>query len=164
MNYIIDGFNLAFKIERISRLIRQGAIDIAVQQTVHFVSQKLNANKGRVLLIFDGQAHSHSVPPAAHGITIRFSKKPQLADDIIREFIRSTDNLQNWTVVSSDNEIRFTAQDHGARSITSKQFIQLVPRQSKKRGNKGNSEKPGSENIDIEYWKKIFDTGSAHDE
>jgi len=157
MNYIIDGFNLAFKIKPIANLIRQQSLDLAIKQTAQFVVKKIGANKGKVQLVFDGQSHNLSGAPAIHGVAIRFSKKPQLADDIIREFIRSTADISSWTVVSSDNEIKFTAEDHGATAMTSEQFINFVPRTLRHR----KLEKPDTSNIDIDYWKKLFNTGPS---
>ncbi len=160
MNYIIDGFNLAFKIDSIAPLIRKGALDAAIRQTALYVSKKLTGNKGRIQLIFDGQSHNKTGLPAVYGIQIRFSRKPQLADDIIREFIRSTPAISEWTVVSSDNEIKFTAQDHGAKAMTSEQFIRYTPRKPRHKKN----EKPGVENIDVDYWKNLFNTGPDNDQ
>jgi len=93
------------------------------------------------------------------GIKLLFSQKPQTADDIIRDFIRKTTNIENWFVVSSDNEIRFTAQDHGAKALKSTDFLKQTFAQ-KKIENQMSQKKTNPDNVDVEYWRKLFESGN----
>lgn len=159
MNYIIDGFNLAFKIESIAKSIKNGDTNKAIKQLIYFVQSRLNSKGSKVIIVFDGQENHQSKKSSFNGASILFSTKPQTADDIIRDFIRKTSHIKKWTVISSDNEILFTAKDHGANTMKSVDFINM----RKKNGNKNNSsiekEKNNPENIDVEYWQEIFNSG-----
>ncbi len=152
MNYIIDGFNVAFKDAKTANLIRGGNTDAAISGTVALVRRILKNNKGKIVVVFDGKEGQQA--PRFPGLTVRFSKAPQKADDIIRAFVRKTKNINRWTVVSSDNEIRFSAQDHGAATLNAAEFLAM-----KKTTIDPSAEevkKYEARNIDTEYWLKLF--------
>jgi predicted RNA-binding protein with PIN domain len=158
LNYIIDGFNLAFKITNIAPKLRKGQIDLAIKQLTQFVKSRIKNSKSKIIIVFDGRDnHGQSVTQLA-GIKLLFSRKPQTADDIIRDFIRKTQNIEKWYVVSSDNEIIFTAQDHGAKAMKSDDFLKQTFT-AKKNKNPISHEKSNPENIDVEYWRKLFEAG-----
>ena len=159
MNYIIDGFNLAFKIPNIAQNLIKGQTGLAIKQLTHFVQNKIKNSKSKIIIVFDGRGPHGQTQTQASGIELIFSHKPQTADDIIRDFIRQTDKIGNWSVVSSDNEIIFTAQDHGAKVIKSDEFLkkELV---SWKNKNQVRDNKTNPENVDVEYWRKLFESGN----
>jgi len=159
MNYIIDGFNLAFKIVGIAPTLRNGQTDLAIKQLTQFVKSKLKSNKGKIIIVFDGRDLHRQTIPSIPGIKLLFSQKPQTADDIIRDFIRKTTNIENWFVVSSDNEIRFTAQDHGAKALKSTDFLKQTFAQ-KKIENQMSQKKTNPDNVDVEYWRKLSESGN----
>jgi predicted RNA-binding protein with PIN domain len=159
MNYIIDGYNLGFKISTIEPVLKRGQTDLAIKQISQYVKNKLSTQRGRVIIVFDGRDfHGKAISQLA-GIKLIFSRKPQTADDIIRKFIRETTQVENWTVVSSDNEIRFTAQDHGAKVLKSSEFTGKSFSKGK-RGKPIPNNKTNPENVDIEYWQKLFEEGN----
>ena len=161
MNYIVDGYNLAFKIEQSSQKLKDGQTDLVIKQVVHFVKTGIKNQRSKIIIVFDGQASTRPSKSSYRGISLLFSKRPQTADDIIRNFIRKTKNIGKWTVVSSDNEILFTAQDHGAQTMKVTEFIQmrnkLLPGQRKL---SGNFNKQNPQNIDVEYWRQLFNSGN----
>ncbi len=159
MNYIIDGFNLAFKISSIAPNIKKGQIDLAIKQLTHFVRSKIKNSKSKVIIVFDGRDFAGHSKSKLAGINLIFSRKPQTADDIIRNFIRTTPNIENWCVVSSDNEIIFTAQDHGAKALKSSEFLKQSFA-TKKNENNISKNKSNPDNVDIEYWRNLFETGN----
>jgi len=161
MNYIIDGFNLAFKIENISQTIKNGNTENAISLLIHFVQAILNKRSSKIIIVFDGQDDNQPKKIKHSGVDILFSKKPQTADDLIRNFIRKTNNIQKWTVVSSDNEIIYTAKDHGAKTMKSVDFINLKKRHSAKDTFEKENEKRNPENIDVDYWREIFNSGKS---
>ncbi len=160
MNFIIDGFNLGFKINAIAPVLKSGQTDLAIKQIAQYVKKKLFTQSGRIIIVFDGRDfHGQAISQIA-GIKLIFSRKPQTADDIIRKFIRETAQTRNWTVVSSDNEIRFTAQDHGAKVLKSTEFIGKTFAK-RKQGKSISNNKTNPENVDIEYWQKLFAEGTG---
>ena len=151
MNYIIDGFNLAFKIKHIVPNLKLGKIDLAIDQLIQYLKSKLTKSGSKIIVVLDGQKYSSQSYPGRAGIKIIFSKKPQTADDIIREFIRSSANISKWCVISSDNEILYTAKDHGAQTMKSGDFLQ-----KSRIDVQPDSQKNDPQNIDIEYWRGLF--------
>jgi len=160
MNYIIDGFNLAFVVKNITGTIKEGATEKAIRQLIHFVRSAINIQNSKVIIVFDGADDNQPKKIKDGAITILFSKKPQTADDIIRNFIRKTANKDQWTVVTSDNEILFTARDHGMQIIQSATFKNM---EKQKERDTSNSEmeksKHNPDNIDLDYWRDIFNAG-----
>jgi predicted RNA-binding protein with PIN domain len=159
MHYIIDGYNLAFKIENIYKTINQGQTQKAISQLVHFVRSVLNKKNSKIIIVFDGQTTNPFDKQEYPGVEVIFSKKPQTADDIIRNFIRNTANKNKWTVISSDTEIIYTAKDHGAKSITADNFLKMKSTTPKKDTLKSIELKRNPDNIDMDYWRKIFNSG-----
>ena len=159
MNYIIDGFNLAFKIESIAQSIKIGDTNKAIKQLIFFVQSRLSGKNSKIIIVFDGQDNNQPKKTSYNGASILFSKKPQTADDIIRDFIRKTHQIKNWIVISSDNEIIYTAKDHGAKTMKSVDFIKIQKTNSAKNDLSIEKEKSDPENIDVDYWRKIFNSG-----
>ncbi len=152
MNYIIDGYNLGHKLPKAASWLKQGDTDKAITIILNYVQAALSG-KGQIIVVFDGQAGPHAHPGSFGSIRVKFSRKPQTADDIIREFIRSHPQPGQWTVISSDNEILYTAKDMGAKIRTSQEFAA----QSRK-GSKQNehSEKYDPGPVDVDAWLKLF--------
>ena len=159
MNYIIDGYNLAFKISAIAPNLKKGQTDLAIKQLTQFVRSRIKNRKNKIIIVFDGRNMQGQLQSQISGIKLMFSHKPQTADDIIRDFIRKTPNIENWYVVSSDNEIIFTAQDHGAKTLKSTEFLKQTFA-GKKSENQLSNKKTNPENIDVEYWRKLFESGN----
>ena len=157
MNYIIDGYNLGHKLPKAASWLKQGDTDKAVTVILNYVQAALSGS-GQIIVVFDGQAGPHVHPGSFGSIRIKFSRKPQTADDIIREFIRSHPKPEQWTVISSDNEILYTAKDMGAKIRTSRDFAaQSGP------GGKQNehSEKYDPGSVDVDAWLKLFNGESG---
>ncbi len=157
-HFIIDGFNLGFKIPQIARWISRGDTDKAAQLIVNFVSQNLPVRYQKAVIVFDGKYGSTSSVPSSKHIQIKYSVKPQTADDIIRTFVRKNKNPGQWTVISSDNEILFTATDMGAVAVKSEDFANNAVDEPTRPGSKEKEQmdKYDPENVDVNYWLKQF--------
>jgi predicted RNA-binding protein with PIN domain len=153
-NYIIDGYNLAFKAPAIAALMRAGKIDQAVRQVI-LHAQKNYAAAAQIIIVFDGR---QGIPPEAEtfgNIRVIFSKKPQTADDVIRAFLRNAADAPKWTVISSDHQIQNTAKDMGAVVLKSEQAWE--PRKSQPTPRKEVSgEKAKPTKVDLDYWLDVF--------
>jgi len=159
MNYIVDGYNLAFKDEELSRMIKAGDTEKVISLLVSRVKRVIKEKSTRIVIVFDGKEGFY--PKSNYGrVEIKFSKKPQTADDIIRNFLRKIPNPKEWVVVTSDNEIIFTARDHGAQNIKSEQFLaEPVKKQRRAKKNSGSTlsaEKYNPSDVDVEFWLKQF--------
>ena len=162
-NYIIDGYNLGYKIPSISKWISSGETDRAIQLITNYVN-KLTPGAGQIILVFDGVKESSGNSSKQAKFQIKFSKKPQTADDIIRQFIRSQKNASRWTIVSSDSEIRYTAADMGAEVMSSEQLITSLAQGKSKNQNQINKEKYRPDNVDVDYWMDKFNQSGENKE
>jgi predicted RNA-binding protein with PIN domain len=155
-NYIIDGFNLGFKIPSIAKWIQSGHTDHVIQLIKSYLFNGLVRKANQIIIVFDGKKENVSGNSKQGKMQVIFSKKPNTADDIIRKHIRSVKNASQWIVVSSDSEIRYTAKDMGAESIKSEKLIATLNQDHKKDQYKLNKEKYQPENVDMDYWLKKF--------
>lgn len=154
-NYLIDGYNLGFKIPAISKWINTGNTDHAVQLIQNYILSAVAKRANRIILVFDGKTGRSESNVKRGKIQVIFSSKPETADDIIRKFLRSTQQAKQWIVVSSDNEIRYTAEDMGASALLSEHFIASFQKKAKNQ-HIPNKEKYHPENVDVDYWLKKF--------
>jgi predicted RNA-binding protein with PIN domain len=160
-NYIIDGYNLGFKIAAIAEWIRNGDTEKAIYLVENYIRNRLVNKAGRIIVVFDGKKRTLSLNSKRSDIQVIFSTKPETADDVIRQFLRSTKKVKDWIVVSSDNEIRYTAEDLGAQALSSEFFIEKYS-QTAKNDFPVNHKKYNAENVDVDYWLKKFNQ-SGHD-
>jgi len=162
-NYIIDGYNVGYKIPSVAKWIQSGDTDRAIQLIKNYAN-KLITKANQVILVFDGTNESSSKHTNKGKLQIKFSKKPQTADDVIRQFIRCQKNASQWIVVTSDLEIRFTAEAMGAQILSSEQLIKNLQSNNSKSYNKTNKEKYQPENIDVDYWLNKFNQSGETNE
>ena len=162
-NYIIDGYNLGYKIPSVAKWIRSGETDRAIQLIKNFAN-KLIPGADQIIIVFDGTNESKKCNTNHSKLQIRFSKKPQTADDIIRQFIRYQKNASKWIVVSSDSDIRHTAEDMGADVICSEKLIESLKSHSGRSQGKTNREKYRPDNVDIDFWLDKFNQSGENKE
>jgi predicted RNA-binding protein with PIN domain len=155
-SYLIDGYNVGFKIPQVAKLIKSGKTDLAVDAIISRIQSLLIKKSARALIVFDGIAQAPGLPRSHGNIRVEFSRKPRTADDEIRDFISRKNHLENWVVVSSDNEIRYTAQDHGARALRSEEFVKLLSSVNQSQASSENHQKYDPKNIDLDYWMEQF--------
>lgn len=158
MNYIIDGYNLGHKLPNAAVHLKRGETDKAIQIILSYIRSALPSG-GKIIVVFDGKKGYFPDQPHPSGFTVKFSRKPQTADDIIRNFIRNQSHPKNWTVISSDNEIIYTAQDMGAKVL---KFLNSGFSRKKGSASAEYGEKYQPQNVDVQEWLKLFKEGE-HD-
>jgi predicted RNA-binding protein with PIN domain len=154
-SFLIDGYNLGFKVPAIADTIKAGKTDLAIRQIVAHVQPLARQKNVSVLIIFDGKYGINSSKPNTGSLKIRFTKKPRIADDEIRDIIRKSTQKDRLIVVSSDNEIRFTAQDHGVEFMRSEEFLKQIANKTKFQSNETHL-KYDPDKVDIDYWLDQF--------
>jgi predicted RNA-binding protein with PIN domain len=89
-------------------------------------------------------------------IHVHFSVAPRTADDAIFTQLQSIGREgPNWVVVSSDREILSEAESVGARTMTSREFIDELFAQDHEGPAAEKPDQPLSEQ-DIEAWEALF--------
>lgn len=154
--YLIDGYNLGHKIPQVKQFLNQQDFAAAIETIIQVVQQRLNTRKNRVIIVFDGKKGIFEQPSFATTIEIKFSRKPQEADDVIRQFLRKTSDTSDTVVISSDRAIINSAKDLGARSVTSEEFYASKKQKLSGRTSMENNEKPDPDQVDLDYWLEQF--------
>ncbi len=157
-NYLIDGYNLGFKDRSIADWLHKGNTEQAIDLIIRRVRQGIG-KAGQIIVVFDGKKFSGTGGPAYSGIRVVFSRKPQSADDIIREKLRSLPNASDWIVVSSDHEIINTARDMGAQIVQSEKFLKSSLKKTSVKNTMGTPDKYNPQNVNVDYWLEQFKNG-----
>lgn len=130
MTLLIDGHNLIGVLPD---------IDLADQDDEAQLIRRLQAYHGtsgrRMVVFFD----SGDMPGAAgdlstSGVTVRFARRPQTADDLIGAFLRKSRQPGQHAVVTNDRELAGTVRRLGASVMTANQFagqLRSPPRPSR---------------------------------
>jgi predicted RNA-binding protein with PIN domain len=121
IHIIIDGYNLIRQSATLSTLDQQDMM-LGREALVGRLAAYRKVKPHRITVVFDA---SHSPAFSQHrdrqkGIAIRFSKRGESADDVIKRMARKERNKA--LVVSSDREIVNFAESYGAATISAPQF------------------------------------------
>ena len=128
MRYLIDGYNLFFKIEQ--NIL---PLDIKREEFLKNLDLEIAELKLKSILVFDSHSeHAHSFPTSKkmQKLEIVFSPKNQSADDYIIELL-SWDNKET-ILVTSDNELARKAKQMGTNTYSVEKFIAFILKKRKK--------------------------------
>jgi predicted RNA-binding protein with PIN domain len=111
----------------------------------------------KATIVFDGGlpgGYSRSL--SGGGLEVVFAARSHTnADNIIKERLRHLPDASNWTVVSSDHEVRDAARRVGARTLTAQAFVKRIGRGPRLKLSK--PEEASDE--EVAAWLEVF--GSA---
>jgi predicted RNA-binding protein with PIN domain len=155
MPYIIDGHNLIGALPDIA--LDDAQDERALLELLQPLSQRENRS---IYIYFDrgniGGRNSYTVGR----LHIHFSVPPRTADDAIVTQLRSIGREgPNWVVVTSDREILIEAENAGARTMTSREFIDELLSQNHAGQASEKPDRPLSEQ-DIDAWEALFNEQS----
>jgi uncharacterized protein len=149
MPFLIDGHNVIAALDD---------IDLEDPHDEAKLVLRLRAWAGRVnrkaIVVFDGGLPGGpSRTLSTVDVKVVFAARYHTnADRIIRERMRALPDPGNWTVVSSDHEVRDQALDTGARTLSAQEFVDLLERPSTPE-----KEKPESvSSVEVAAWLEIF--------
>jgi predicted RNA-binding protein with PIN domain len=118
MTLLVDGHNL---IGQMPGIQLSDPDDEA--QLVLFLRRYATAKRGRqVLVVFDHGVYGHPQQLNGYGVTCRFARSPQDADEQLLKLIQQASQPRNWTVVTSDRKVVEAATTRGMRVIASHVF------------------------------------------
>ena len=155
MPYLIDGHNLIAALPD---------IDLADEHDEARLVIKLRGfaarHKTKCAVIFD-----HGLPGGASALStsavkVSFaSAHHSSADALIKRRIKSIRDPGNWTLVSSDRDIRDYARGRRMRSQSAADFATRLGQAARQKSNAGESEKPSPSEDDTALWLKQFGEG-----
>ncbi|MGB2895919.1 MAG: NYN domain-containing protein [Anaerolineales bacterium] len=159
MPYIIDGHNLIAALPDIDLSDLDDEMKL-VEMLQSFCSR----TKRRATVYFDRSVPGGEPSIKSGMVNVRFVRLPRTADDAIRDHLLKLDKeAPNWTIVSSDREVRSAASRAGASVLDSDAFVQMISTGTK---NHDQSEKPldNLSDIDLDELERLFkdrDQGSS---
>jgi predicted RNA-binding protein with PIN domain len=119
---IVDGYNVT----------KRGFGDMSLEQQRKRLITGLGgiaAQTGdEVTVVFDGAERVHGLPPAPRGVRVLFSRKGELADELIRRLVRAEPPGRPVVVVSSDREVADGVRRHGAYPLGSETLVRRLAR------------------------------------
>jgi predicted RNA-binding protein with PIN domain len=121
IHIIIDGYNLIRQSTTLSALDQQD-IMLGREALVDKLAAYRQIKPHRITVVFDGRdGPLFSLQPnRKKGISMRFSRRGESADDVIKRMAYS--EREKALVVSSDREIADSAASCGAATISARQF------------------------------------------
>ena len=131
MNYVIDGYNLFFRIEDQASPLKKTREDFIV--TLNDALQRLHLH---ATLIFDShQMHATSFPTKKElsALEIIFSPMGLTADEFILEQLTTAKRPETQTIVTSDRELRERAKHLGAKTKTIENFFEMLAKRQVKK-------------------------------
>jgi predicted RNA-binding protein with PIN domain len=133
LRFIIDGYNLVYKISKIKDS------STPCSDLIFFIYKKklTGSSNNEVWVIFDGGQPPYQINNFQY--KIRFSSQ-ESADDLIIKKIERINNRKQTVVVTDDRQLAYRARFLGARSISVDEFVSKTKKRKKK-----------EETKDIEY-------------
>ena len=124
MLYIIDGYNLMFKVLRAGDDLQKQRVTII--KDLNAKVQLLNID---ALLIFDAQ-YKYGEAQRSHynHLEIHFTAQGEIADDYILKYIKGSSQPGEITVVTSDKKLSMLSRRRGAKAETVDEFLSLLNR------------------------------------
>ncbi len=149
MPFLIDGHNVIAALDD---------IDLDDPHDEAKLVMRLRAWTGRIarkaIVVFDGGLPGGpSRTLSTTDVKVIFAARHHTnADRVIRERVRALPDAGNWTVVSSDHEVRDQAQETGARTLTAQEFVELLERPTTPE-----KEKPDTISAaEVAAWLEVF--------
>lgn len=164
MSLIIDGYNLLNAINIVGRGRGRGCLERARSALLNMLVSTLSEDEfATTTVVFDAKEAPPGLPDVSqhHGVTVRFARGFDEADDLIEQLIRADNVPRSLTVVSSDHRIQRAARRRRATAIDSDRwFRQLV---AHKRAHESESppvdDKPDGQLSpdEVQRWLKEFE-------
>ncbi len=152
MPYIIDGHNL---IPRVG--LRLDALDDEMA-LIEILREFCRVKKKRVEVYFDGAPPGQNRTRKFGYVTAHFVRKGRTADDAIHARLRKMGKAaRNWTVVSSDREVLFSAKSARAKEVNSDEFARQIEEAKFITFNNPAEEKKLSPQ-EVDQWMELFST------
>ncbi len=159
--YLVDGYNLMHCFRDLGRLAGHD-VELARDRLVSRLAGFRAGKRIRVRVVFDGRPATVPAPAdRTLGVEVEFAGATS-ADERIVGIVRRARHPGAWTVVSSDRWVKENARAHGARTVNSGQFAELVLA-TRTGGTAPGPEKPEMRPADVKEWEEYFRGGRAEE-
>ena len=157
MPYIIDGHNL---IPKVPGLSLEDLDD--EQQLVNLLQDFCRVKQKKVEVFFDNAPAGSSGARTFGCVVARFIRQGRTADQAILEKLRRLEGeARNWTVVSSDREVRNSARTVRAKSMRVEEFAQELSALAADRSQQIQALDKDLSMQEIDEWLELFGADEA---
>jgi uncharacterized protein len=127
---IIDGYSLIHRDPETKKIVA-GNLRRAREVLIEKVSRTATAMADHVVIVFDGQQQSGSVPGGIQAIELVYSSSGQTADTVIERLVQQATNPGSWLVVTNDRRERETVMATGVQTMSCAVFLEECARMQK---------------------------------
>ena len=160
MPYIIDGHNL---IPKVPGLNLEDLDD--EQQLVNLLQDFCRVKQKKVEVFFDNAPAGSSGARTFGCVVARFIRQGRTADQAILEKLRRLEGeARNWTVVSSDREVRNSARSVRAKSMRVEEFAQELTALAADRSQQIQELDKELSTQEVDEWLELFGADEADGE
>jgi hypothetical protein len=160
MPYIIDGHNLIPKVPGLSLEDMDDE-----QQLVNLLQDFCRVKQKKVEVFFDNAPAGSSGARTFGCVVARFIRQGRTADQAILEKLRRLEGeARNWTVVSSDREVRNSARSVRAKSMRVEEFAQELSALQADRSQQMQQDDADLSKQEVDEWLKLFGADEADGE
>ena len=156
MPYIIDGHNLIGKTPGLNLEDPEDE-----KHLIDLLQDFCQRKDKQAEVYFDKGAMGHASANVIGRVTARFVRSGETADTAIARRLKNLGNeAANWTVVSSDNEVKYAGKRARAKVISSVEFAhQLLNREVRKTEGEDETLSAG----EVEEWLDLFEKSDEED-
>jgi predicted RNA-binding protein with PIN domain len=150
MPYLVDGHNLIPKVG-----LRLDSFDDEME-LVAILQEFARLHRRQVEVYFDGAPAGQAGTRNLGTVKAHFVRAGTTADTAIaRRLKRMGRSAKNWTVVSSDREVKTAAHSAHAAALSSEEFAQMLYQTPRGETNKPAADRKVSPG-EVDEWLKIF--------
>jgi predicted RNA-binding protein with PIN domain len=151
MPYIVDGHNLIPKVPGLTLDDPEDEL-----QLVKLLQEFCRVNRKKVEVYFDNAPVGGQGSRSYGGVITRFVRQGTTADQAIKKKLkRLGGEARNWTVISSDHEVRDAAKSVRAKVVTAEEFARQLANLPVSMEGETDSEVELSQE-DVEEWLEFF--------
>lgn len=155
MHYLIDGYNLLFRI-----LTDDEGLAKKRQSIIQNLNKKIQLVEIDVLVVFDSNYRlDESTKSHYKHLEIQFTSRGITADDWIIEAVERSSQKEHITVVTSDKKLKKITSQLGAKGVTVEDFLQILNRRYQNKL----IEKPKKVKPETTILKKLIAEHAVHD-
>lgn len=151
MPYLIDGHNLIPQVRGLS--LSDPDDEAKLVAALHVFASR---NRRRIVVYFDRRAGGLAPNLSRAGVQVHFVAPPKTADEAIRIHLEGLrGEARNWTVVSSDMEVRRSAHRMGAAWLSAADFARRLQSAPGRNEREDKPDQPASDS-EVREWERLF--------
>jgi predicted RNA-binding protein with PIN domain len=152
MPYIIDGHNLIPKVPGLSLGDTEDELEL-----VKLLQEFCRIKQKQVEVYFDNAPAGSSGARTYGSVVARFVRQGSTADQAIQSKLRRLGgDARNWTVVSSDREVRKSARSARAKSMRVEEFAQQLNKVISNSSTENINQEAELSSEELEEWMTLF--------